>query len=194
LICVNHGVQVQRQRLICIKRSRLPWFLTLLALPDGHTGVPEEFDMASKTIGLLIMGSISLILFTALSFATLGQIQPGPVWLWTGWAVSLLLTAAVLWGARTPRSTWGYLSLVGGVISLVLLLVIIFTPISASAPYEPGADWLRAIDFTPSIAARLREALASAYFAIALIVLGVILFLAAYLLLRFRGPPKRHAH
>lgn len=150
--------------------------------------------MANKMLSLLVMGSLSLILFTMLSFATIGQSYPGPVWLWTGWVASLALTAFVLWQAETPRSAWGYLSLIGGIISFVLVLIILFIPISASAPYEPGADWLRTIDFTPPIVARLREALASAYFAIAVLVLGAILFSAAYLLLHFRGPPRRHAH
>ena len=150
--------------------------------------------MASKMLSLLVMGSISLILFTMLSFATIGRTYPGPVWLWTGWVASLALTAFVLWQAETPRSTWGYLSLIAGIISFVLVLVILFIPHSASAPYEPSADWLRTIDFTPPIVARLREALASAYFAIAVVFLGAILVSAAYLLLHFRGPPHRHAH
>lgn len=146
--------------------------------------------MANKMISLLVMGSLSLILFTMLSFATIGQTYPGPVWLWTGWLASLASTAFVLWQAETPRSAWGYLSLIGGIISFVLVLIILFVPISASAPYEPGADWLRTIDFTPPIVARLR----SAYFAIAVLVLGAVLLSAAYLLLHFRGPPRRHAH
>ena len=149
--------------------------------------------MASKMLSLLVMGSVSLILFTMLSFATIGQAYPGPVWLWTGWVASLALTAFVLWQTETTRSAWGYLSLIGAIVSFVLVLVILFVPVSASAPYEPGADWLRTIDLTPPIAARLREALASAYFAIAVLVLGAILASAAYLLLRFRGP-RRHAH
>ena len=150
--------------------------------------------MANKILSLLVMGSLSLVLFTMLSFATIGRTYPGPVWLWTGWLASLALTAFVLWQAETPRSAWGYLSLIGGVISFALVLVIIFIPVSASAPYEPGADWLRTIYLTPPIVARLREALASAYFAIAILVLGAILLAAAYLLLHFRGPPRRHAH
>lgn len=149
--------------------------------------------MANKMLSLLVMGSISLILFTMLSFATIGQSYPGPVWLWTGWAASLGLTALVLRQAESPRSVWGYLSLIGVIISFVLILVIVFIPVSASAPYEPGADWLRTIDFTPPIVARLREALASAYFAIAVLILGAILLTAAYLLLHFRRP-QRHAH
>ena len=150
--------------------------------------------MASKTLGLLIMGFVSLFLFTVLSFATIGQFHPGPAWLWMSWIVSLALTAGVLWQAQTARSVWGYLSLIGGVLSLALFFVIVFVPVSASAPYEPHADWLQGIDLTPAIAPRLREALASAYFAIALIVLGAILFWAAYALLSFRGPPRRHMH
>lgn len=147
--------------------------------------------MASKMLGLLIMGSLSLVLFTALSFATIGQSQPGPVWLWSGWAASLFLTAIVGWRAKTSRSAWVRLSLIGAVICIVLVLVVIFVPISASAPYEPEADWLRRIDFTLPIVARLREALASAYFGIAIVVLGAILLSVSYLLSRFGGPPKR---
>ena len=150
--------------------------------------------MANKMLSLLVMGSLSLILFTMLSFATIGQSYPGPVWQWTGWVASLALSAFVLWQVETPRRAWGYLSLIGGIISFVLALVVLFVPISASAPYEPGADWLQTVDLTPPMVARLREALASAYFAIAILVLGAILFSVAYLLLQFRGPPHRHAH
>jgi len=150
--------------------------------------------MANRMLSLLVMGSILLILFTMLSFATIERSYAGPAWLWTGWGASLGLTALVLWQAESPRSAWGYLSLIGAIISFVLVLIILFVPVSASAPYEPGADWLRTIDLTPPIVARLREALASAYFAIAILVLGAILLSAAYLLLHFRGPPRRHAH
>ena len=149
--------------------------------------------MTNKMVSLLVMGSLSLILFTMLSFATLGQTYSGPVWLWTGWVASLALTAFVLWEAETARSAWGHLSLVSGVISFVLALVILFVPVSASAPYERGSDWMQGIDFTPPMVARLREALASAYFGIAIFVLGAILLSAAYILLHFRGPPERHA-
>jgi hypothetical protein len=148
--------------------------------------------MANKMLSLSVMGSLSLILFTMLSFATIGQSYPGPVWLWTGWVASLALTAFVLWQAETLRSACGYLSLIGGVISFVLVLVILFVPVSASAPYEPGADWLRTIDLTPPIVVGLRVALTSAYFATTVVVLGAILLSAAYLLLHFRGPPRRH--
>jgi hypothetical protein len=150
--------------------------------------------MANKMLSLLVMGSISLILFTMLSFATIGQAYPGPVWLWTGWLGSLALTAYVLSQAETPRRSWGYLSLVAGVISFLLVLVILFVPVSASAPYEPEADWLRTLDFTPTIVVRIREALAFAYFTVAVLVLGAILLLAAYFLLHFRGPLQRRAH
>jgi hypothetical protein len=150
--------------------------------------------MANRMLSLFVLGSISLILFTMLSFATIGRTYPGPVWQWTGWGASLILTAFVLRQAESPRNAWGYLSLIGAIASFVLALVILFVPVAASAPYEPGADWLRTIDLTPPIVARLREALASAYFAIALLVLGAILLSAAFFLLRFRGPPHQHAH
>jgi len=150
--------------------------------------------MANKMLSLLVMGSLSLILFTMLSFATIGRTYPGPVWLWTGWVASLALTAFVLWQAETPRRVWGYQSLIAGVVSFALVLVILFIPVSASAPYERGADWLQTVDLTPPIVSRLREALASAYFALAVIVLGAILLSASYLLLHFRQPPRRHAH
>jgi len=150
--------------------------------------------MTSKAISALIMGSISLVLFSILAFVTFGQSHPGPLWLWSSWIVSLALTAFVIWQARTSRSTWGYLSLIGGIISVVVLLAILFVPVSASAPYEPGAEWMQAIDLTPPIVARLREAVASAYFAIAIIIAGMILLSIAYLLLHLPGAPRRHAH
>lgn len=150
--------------------------------------------MADKMLSLLAMGTILLILFTILSFATIGQTYPGPIWLGTGWVGSLALTAFVLWQAETPRSAWGYLSLIGGIVSFALALVILFVPVSASAPYEPGADWMQAIDLTQPIEARLREALASAYLAIAIIVMGAVLLSLAFLLLHFRGPPRPQAH
>ena len=150
--------------------------------------------MAHKMLSLLVMGSISLILFTMLSFATIGQAYPGSVWLWIGCAASLALTAFVLWQAETPRSAWGYLSLIAGIVSFVLMLVIIFIPVSASAPFEPEVDWLRTIDFTPPIVIWLREALGSAYVAIAVVILGALLLTVAYLLLYIQDSPKRHAH
>lgn len=151
--------------------------------------------MASRAFSALIMGFISLILFSVLAFVTFGQSHPGPLWLWGSWAVSLSTTAAVVYLTRTPRTAWGYLSLIGGVISFVILVTILFVPTSASAPYEPGADWLRNVDLTPPIAARLREAVASAYFAITVIIAALILFSAAYLLLHhWPGGTRRHAH
>lgn len=47
--------------------------------------------MANKMLSLFVMGSVSLILFTVLSFALVGQSYPGPVWLWAGWLAYLLL-------------------------------------------------------------------------------------------------------
>lgn len=150
--------------------------------------------MTSKALSVLMMGSVSLILISVLAFVTFGQSHPGPLWLWTSWLVSLALTAAIVWQAKTSRSAWGYLSLIGGIISFVVLLAIIFVPVSASAPYEPGVDWLRAVDLTPPIVARLGEAIASAYFAITIIIAGMIFLFIAYLLLHLPGGPKRHAH
>ena len=150
--------------------------------------------MASKAFSLLIMGSASLILFSILAFVTFGQSHPGSAWLWASWIVSLSSTIAVVWRASTARSSWGYLSLIGGILSLAVLLAILFVPISASAPYEPGADWLPNVDLTPPIFARLREAIATAYFAMGVIITGMILFSFAYLLLHLPGKPRRHAH
>lgn len=62
--------------------------------------------MANRMLSLFVLGSISLILFTMLSFATIGRSYPGPVWLWTGWGASLMLTAFVLLQAE-PRATLG---------------------------------------------------------------------------------------
>ena len=150
--------------------------------------------MANRLLSLVMMGTLSLVLFTVLSFVALGQSQPGAVWLWGGWIVSLTLTAVVVWQAKTARRAWGWLSVVTGVVSFVLLLAIVFVPISASHPYEPEANWLHTVDLTPPIATRLREALASAYFAIAIIVAGVILLSVAYVLLHASNEPKRHMH
>jgi len=145
--------------------------------------------MASKMFGALVMGSISLFLITALTYVTMGQLPYGPLWISIGWIVSLLLTASILVQAQTPRSAFGYFSLIGGVMSFVLFLAIMFVPVSASAPYDPGADWLRTVDLTPPMAARLWEAMLSGYFAIVVIILGLVLLSAAYMLLHFRGPP-----
>lgn len=146
--------------------------------------------MANKVLNLLAMSSISLVLFTALSFATIGRFHPGPLWLWTSWLVSLGLTVFILRYTEDARRAWGYSSLAGGVLSLALILVITFIPVSASAPYEPGAEWLQGVDFTPPIVARLREALASAYFGVALLVLAAILFSSGYLLLHAHAPRR----
>lgn len=150
--------------------------------------------MSGKASGVLIMGGISLILFSILAFVSFGQSHPGPVWLWTAWIVSLAVTAIVVWQVKTSRSAWGYLSLIGAVISFAIILAMLFVPVSASAPYQPGADWLRTVDFTPPIVARLREALASAYFALSVIFAGAVLLSIAYLLLHRRGGPGGHIH
>ncbi len=50
------------------------------------------------------------------------------------------------------------------------------------------------VDFTPPIAARLREAIASAYFALALIVVGMVFLAAAYLLWHQWDESTCHAH
>ena len=148
--------------------------------------------MTSRTISALFMGSISLILFTVLAFITFGQSHPGSLWLWVSWIVSLASTAAVLSLTTTARGAWGYLSLIGGVISLVVMLSILLIPVSASAPYQPGADWLQNLDLAPPVDARLREAIASAYFGIAIIIGGMILLSAAYLLLHHLPHHTRH--
>lgn len=148
--------------------------------------------MANKILSLLVMGSISLVLFTMLSFATIGRTYPGPVWQWSGWVASLALTMLVLWQAETPRIAWGYQSLIAGIVSFVLFLVILFIPVSASAPYEPGADWLRTVNLTPPIISEIRVALASGYFGITMFIVGAVLVSSAYLLLHFRSPPRRH--
>lgn len=150
--------------------------------------------MNSRSSGVLVMGFVSLILFSILTFITVGQSHPGPVWIGTAWLVSLAMTAIVAWRVKTSRSTWGYLSLIGGAISFAIILAMLFVPVSASAPYEPGANRLRTVDFTPPLVARLREALASAYFAMGIIIAGLILLSIAYLLLHRPGDPRRHAH
>lgn len=150
--------------------------------------------MAKKLFSIAVMGVVSLFLFSILAFVTFGQSHPGSAWLWSSWIASLTLTAAVVWHARTARATLGYMSLLGGVVSVVILFAFLFVPVSASAPYQPGTDWLRTVDPSAPIDARLREAIASGYFAIAAIIAAAILLSFGYVLLHQSGGPGPTSH
>ena len=180
--------------LICINPET--GFLTNYgwSLTSGAPSLDRSKAMANKMSSLLVMGSISLILFTMLSFATIGQSYPGPVWLWNGLGGERGFDGV---RATAGRNSAQRLSL--PTIDRRHHQLCACTGDSLRSRFGIGtlsaqADWLRTIDFTPPIVARLREALASAYFAIGVFVLGAILFTAAYLLLHFRGPQQRHAH
>jgi hypothetical protein len=149
--------------------------------------------MKSKWPGIFIMGAMSLALMSLIDVLVAKQTLAGLPSLWVSWCVSLALTGFVAWKAVSVRHTWGLLSLVNGGLSFAVVLANAVLPASASAPYEPGSDWLRSIDFTPPIAARLREALAAGYFAIAMIVAGMMFVAAAYLLWHLWDDSTRHA-
>ena len=149
--------------------------------------------MRGKGLSVLIMGAASLVLFSMIPLITVRQSYAGPLSLWISCLISLVMTGIVAWRARTPQRAWGHLALINGAASFAVVLANAVLAASASAPYEPGSDWLRSVDLTPPIVARLREALASAYFAIAVIIAGIIFFATAYFLLHLSDDPTHHA-
>ncbi len=150
--------------------------------------------MSNKWLSALVMGSISLALTTMLALLVVTQTPVVAPVLWASWLASVMLTGWVAWRTSSGRNAWGFLSFINGGISLAILFVNATLPASASAPYEPGGDWLRSVDLTPPVVARLREAMASGYFAIAVIVAGILFLAAAYLLLHRWDGSSRHAH
>lgn len=150
--------------------------------------------MKSKWLSVFVMGATSLALVSMLDVLVAEQTLVGLPSLWVSWCVSLVLTGFVAWRSTSVPHTWGFLSLINGGMSFAIVLADSVLPASASAPYEPGSDWLRSVDFTPPIAARLREALASGYFAIAVIIAGMMFLAAAYLLWQLWDDSTRHAH
>ncbi len=150
--------------------------------------------MTSKWPCVLIMGSLSLGLASLLDVLVAGPTLAGLPSLWVSWFASLLLTALVAWRASSARSSWAFLSAINGVMSFAVAIADAVRPASASAAYQPGSDWYGSVDFTPPIAARLREAIASGYFAIAVIIAGMIFVAVAYLLRQHWTHPRRHAH
>jgi hypothetical protein len=150
--------------------------------------------MKSKWPCILVMGSLSLVLASLLDVLVMRQSLAGLPSLWVSWLASLVLTALIAWRAPSPRSSWALFSAVNGVLSFAVALAYAVRPAAAGARYEPGSDWLSTVDFTPPIAARLREALASGYFAIGVALAGIIFIAAAYLLHQHWDGPQRHAH
>jgi len=150
--------------------------------------------MNSKWFGVLVMGTISLALASLLDVLVAEHALVGFPSLWLSWCVSLAVTGYVAWHAASVRQTWGILSLINGAMSFAVAIANAILPASAAALYEPGSDWLRSVDFTPPIAARLREAIASGYFAIAVIIAGLMFLVAAYLLWHLWDDKTRHAH
>lgn len=150
--------------------------------------------MKSKWLGVLVMGSMSLALVSMLDVLVVKQTLAGLPSLWVSWCVSLVLTGFVAWRSQSVWSAWGLLSLINGSMSFAIVFAYAIAPVSALAPYEPGSDWLGSVDLTPPIASRLREALASGYFAIAVIMAGMTFLAAAYFLLHLRDDSSRHAH
>lgn len=150
--------------------------------------------MKRKWVGVLVMGAMSLALVSMLDVLVTKQTLAGLPSLWVSWCVSLALTGFVAWESRSVQRTWGLLSLINGGISFAVVVADAVSPASASAPYEPGSDWLRSVDFTPPIVARLREAIASGYFAIAMMIAGMMFVAAAYLLWHLWDNSTRHAH
>lgn len=150
--------------------------------------------MNHKWLGVLVMGALSLVLASLVAALFARHTLAGIPALWVSWAASLAVTGFVARRATSGRTAWALLSLINGSISIALVLANAVLPASAAAPYEPGSDWLRSVDLTPPIAARLREAMASGYFAIGVLTAGIILLAAAYLLLHRSDGSSRHAH
>lgn len=153
-----------------------------------------ELIMKSKWPCVLIMGSISLALASLLDILIARETVAGLPSLWVSWIASLLLTALVAWRSASVRGTWAFLSFINGAMSVAIALADAARPAAASAAYEPGSDWLRAVDFTPPIAARLREAVASGYFGIGVGIAAAIFLAIAYLLRHRSHGSSRHAH
>lgn len=111
-------------------------------------------------------------------------------------ALAATLGLVLLWVARAPdaRSALAGLALANGVLSLAGAALPLILPALAGAAYQSQSDWLSGLDLTPPAIRWLRVALASGYFALALLLAGLAFLAAAYLL--FRGGPgrQRHAH
>ena len=150
--------------------------------------------MTNRTgLSLLVLGMLSLTLTTCLDVLIAGGEAPSLGFLVASWTIDVMLLVAIATLAQSDRACLGLASLINGGISVAAILAKLILPASAAAPYEVGGEPIESLDLTLPVAARLHEALASAYFSISVIIAGMIFFAAAYLLLhRDDGAPHPH--
>lgn len=140
---------------------------------------------------LLVMGPLSVVLVSLFVLRALGGTPAALPSIIVGWIVAIGAMIAAS-HAQTLRGAWAGTSLFNGTVSIATVLTSLVVPALAAAEYEPGADWMRNIDLAPPATARLREAIASAYFSIALIIAGMIFFAVAYFVFHRADGSKRH--
>ena len=146
--------------------------------------------MRHKILAFVVMNGVAIILASALDLVLTAT--PGWALLASSWLVVVAINLIAAWPMPTPRLAWMKLSVATGAIGAVVAAAVFVMPVLA-ASFEPGADW-HSLDLTPPIAARLREAMISGYFAFVLIAVVAVLFGIAYLLSHKDPRDRRHAH
>ena len=146
--------------------------------------------MRHKILAFVVMSGVAILLASALDIALTGT--PGWALLICSWLVVVAVNLMAVWRMPTARRVWMKLLLVQGVIGTVVTAAAFAMP-ALAASFEPGADW-HSLDLSPPLAARLREAMLSGYFALAMIVIVTVLFAIAYFLSDQDPEHRRHAH
>ena len=146
--------------------------------------------MRYTLLAFVVMNGLAIVLVSGLDIALTGA--PGWALLVGSWLLVVAVNLMAAWGAPTARRVWMKLLLVEGVIGTVVAAAVFAMP-ALAASFEPGADW-HSLDLSPPLAARLREAMLSGYFALAMIVIVTVLFAIAYFLSGQDPEHRRHAH
>lgn len=146
--------------------------------------------MRHKLVALAVMNGVAIILASALDIVVTGA--PGWALLTASWLVVVTINLIAAWSARTARLAWMKLAVVEGALGALVAAVAFAVPVLA-ASFEPGVDW-QSLHLAPPLAARLREAMLSGYFAIAMILIVALLFALAYFLSPRDPKRRRPAH
>ncbi len=146
--------------------------------------------MRHKILPFVVMTGVAIILATALDIGLTAT--PGWPLLVCSWVIVVTINLIAAWSTPTSRLAWMKLSIATGAIGAIVAAAVFVMPVLA-ASFEPGVDW-HSLDLTPPIAARLREALMSGYFALAMIAVVAVLFGIAYLLSHKDPEHQSHAH
>jgi hypothetical protein len=148
--------------------------------------------MKHKLLGSLVMGGLLLALSGALFALTLGRSAPDiavPSMVW--FAAFAVIVVVALW-VLTPRRVWGVFSAINGGMCWAVAFAGSVQSLPEWAPYHEGTP-SSGVDLALPVAAMLRAALASGYFGIAAVVVGIVLMLAAGWLLSGHDGVK-HSH